>query len=189
MSYTDVANVPTLTQAGYVYSRALVYVVSLADARDRDRYATGLLFISPLGDLVCSYLLLVQRVMLNLAQVPRRPLLLILLTCSTFLTLGLARAPSLPAFNALTFLVGVSTVTPQVLITLAADLAPPARRGTAIAIVFSGLLLGLMVARVLAGIIAQFSGDTTKGDGWRNVYWMAFGVQVRLACCVLLGGR
>lgn len=107
---------------------------------------------------------------------PRRPLLLILLVFSTFLTLGLARVPSLPAFNALTFLVGVSTVTPQVLIPLAADLAPPARRGTAIAIVLSGLLLGLMVARVLAGIIAQFTGH--NGDGWRNVYWMAFGVQV-----------
>lgn len=44
---------------------------------------------------------------------PRRPLLLVLVLCSALLTLGLARAPSLPAFTALTFLVGVFTVTPQ----------------------------------------------------------------------------
>ncbi|KZV85230.1 MFS general substrate transporter [Exidia glandulosa HHB12029] len=140
VSNTQVANVPTLTQAGY---------------------ATGILLISPLGDLV-----------------PRRPLLLLLIVASSLLSLGLARAPSLPAFTALSFLVGVSTVTPQVLIPLAADLAPPPRRATAVGIVFSGLLLGLMVARVLAGIVAQFTGDPAKGDGWRNVYWMAFGVQV-----------
>ncbi|EJD36229.1 MFS general substrate transporter [Auricularia subglabra TFB-10046 SS5] len=135
---TRVANVPTLTQAGY---------------------ASGLLLLSPLGDLV-----------------RRRPLLLVLVSCSTLLTLGLARAPSLAAFSALTFLVGLSSVTPQVLIPLAADLAPPPRRAQAVSIVFSGILLGLMVARVLAGIVAQYTGPGL--DGWRNVYWLAFGVQI-----------
>jgi predicted MFS family arabinose efflux permease len=62
-----------------------------------------------------------------------------------------------------------------VLIPLAADLAPANRRASAISIVMSGLLLGILIARVLAGIIAEFSN-------WRNAYIFAIGVQY-----VLLG--
>ncbi|KZV94828.1 MFS general substrate transporter [Exidia glandulosa HHB12029] len=132
---TEVAQIPTLTQAGY---------------------AVGLVFLTPLGDLV-----------------PRRPLILLLLISSSALSLGLALAPSLKAVSAISFLLGVVTVTPQVLIPLAADLAHPDRRASAVSIVLSGLLLGVLVARVLAGIIAEFTGL----EGWRNVYWMALGVQ------------
>ncbi|EJD54530.1 hypothetical protein AURDEDRAFT_156314 [Auricularia subglabra TFB-10046 SS5] len=135
VSQTEVAIIPTLTQAGY---------------------AAGLVFLTPLGDLV-----------------PRRPLILLLLVSSTFLSLGVALAPSLGAISTLSFLLGAATVTPQVLIPLAADLAPPHKRAGAISIVLSGLLLGILVARVLAGIIGEFTGL----EGWRNVYWMAFGIQ------------
>ncbi|KAL1748346.1 major facilitator superfamily domain-containing protein [Schizophyllum fasciatum] len=116
-------------------------------------YAVGLLLISPLGDLV-----------------RRRQLILALVAISTCLTIGLAVTSSLQVFSALTFLVGFVTVTPQILLPLAADLAPPARRASALALVLAGLLLGVLVARVLAGIIAQFTG-------WRVVYYVAIGVQ------------
>jgi predicted MFS family arabinose efflux permease len=56
------------------------------------------------------------------------------------------------------------------MIPLAADLAPPNRRASAISIVMSGLLLGILIARVLAGIIAEFTS-------WRNAYFMAVGAQ------------
>ncbi|TFK57217.1 MFS general substrate transporter [Heliocybe sulcata] len=132
VSYTEVSNIPTLIQAGY---------------------ATGLLFISPLGDLV-----------------RRRPLILLLVVCSGTLTIGLAITKSLAVFEALSFLVGVFTVTPMVLMPLAADLAPPERKASAISVVLSGLLFGILLARVLAGIIAQFTS-------WRVVYYMAIGAQ------------
>jgi predicted MFS family arabinose efflux permease len=61
----------------------------------------------------------------------------------------------------------------QVLIPLAADLAPPNRRASAMSIVLSGLLLGILAARVLAGIVGQFSN-------WRNTYYMAFSLQLAL---------
>lgn len=68
-------------------------------------------------------------------------------------------------------------MTPQVV--FKADLAPPHRRASAVSIVLSGLLLGILFARVLAGVIAEFSGSDTPGrEGWRNVYWMAFGIQI-----------
>ena len=56
------------------------------------------------------------------------------------------------------------------LIPLAADLSPVARRAQSMAIVLSGLLLGILCARVLAGIVAEFAS-------WRNVYYMAIGTQ------------
>ncbi|KAG6836860.1 hypothetical protein H0H93_002103 [Arthromyces matolae] len=116
-------------------------------------YAVGLLLISPLGDLI-----------------RRRPLLILLLTLSTTLSIGLAVTKSLAAFEALSFLVGMTSVTPQVLLPLAADLAPPERRASAISNVLSGLLFGILIARVLSGVIAEF---TT----WRVVYYLAIGTQ------------
>ena len=117
------------------------------------RYATGLLLISPLGDLV-----------------RRRQLILLLVLVSTTLTIGLAVTSNLRVFEALCFLIGVSSVTPQILMPLAADLARPERRASAISVVLSGLLLGILIARVLAGVIGNF-------NTWRIVYYMAIGVQ------------
>ncbi|KZP00316.1 MFS general substrate transporter [Calocera viscosa TUFC12733] len=130
-----IANVPTLTQAGY---------------------AAGLLLVTPLGDMI-----------------RRRELLLALLFCAACITLGLALTQSLVAFETLSFIAGVVAVTPQVLMPLTVDLAPVERRGTALSIVLSGLLLGILVARVLGGIIAQFSF-------WRNIYWMSMGIHFTL---------
>jgi len=61
-------------------------------------YATGLLFISPLGDLV-----------------KRRPLLLLLCSISASLTVGLAVTRSFVVFKILCYLVGVATMAPQIL--------------------------------------------------------------------------
>lgn len=117
------------------------------------RYAIGLLLISPLGDLI------------------RRRQLLLLLGCMIgAFTLGLALSPSANIFAGLSFLMGIVTVVPQIMIPLAADLAPPERRASAISIVLSGLLLGILFARVLSGIVANFTS-------WRIVYWISFGLQ------------
>ncbi|KAG6828660.1 hypothetical protein H0H92_007129 [Tricholoma furcatifolium] len=117
------------------------------------RYAAGLLLISPLGDLV-----------------RRRQLLLTLTTLCTSLTIGLAVTKSLVAFETISFLVGMFSVAPQILLPLAADLAPPERRASALSVVLSGLLFGVLIARVLAGVIAEFTS-------WRIVYYVAIGPQ------------
>lgn len=122
-------------------------------------YLTGLVLIAPIGDLV-----------------KRRQLILLLIFLTATLTIGLAVSPNFQAFEALSFLVGVFNVVPQVLIPMAVDLAPPERRATAMSIVMSGLLLGVLLARLLAGIIGNFAD-------WHAVYWMACGLQY----CVLIG--
>ncbi|KAF7318589.1 MFS general substrate transporter [Mycena chlorophos] len=134
-------SIPTLLQAGYALRSFLLY-------------ATGILFISPLGDLV-----------------RRRGLILLLVILSTALTIGLAVTSSLVVFEALSFLVGLVTVTPQIMIPLAADLAPPERRASALSVVISGLAFGILIARVIAGIIAEFTS-------WRVVYYFAIGIQL-----------
>ncbi|KAJ8583348.1 MFS general substrate transporter, partial [Rhizopogon salebrosus TDB-379] len=106
-------------------------------------YLVGLLLISPLGDLV-----------------RRRQLMLLLIVPSTAITV----------FEILSFFIGVATVTPQILMPLAADLAPPERRASALSVVLSGLMLGVLIARVLAGVIGNFTS-------WRVVYYMSIGVQ------------
>lgn len=117
-------------------------------------YAFGLLAICPLGDLV-----------------RRRPLLLILVTCSCVLSLALAFIKDVVAFEVVCFFVAISSVTPQVLLPLAGDLAPPHRRAGALSIVLAGLLLGILFARLLAGIIAEFASIPA-------IYFMSFGLQM-----------
>ena len=100
----------------------------------------------------------------------RRQLILLLILTSSCLTIGLAVTNSLVAFEVLTFLTGVASVVPQVLVPLAADIAPMDRKAGAIAIVWAALLFGVLLARVLAGVITNFSS-------YRNVYYMATGLQ------------
>jgi len=53
---------------------------------------------------------------------------------------------------------------------LVGDLAPPHRRAAALSIVASGIMLGVLVARVLSGTITTYVT-------WRGVYWMSLGLQ------------
>lgn len=111
------------------------------------------MLITPLGDLV-----------------KRRQLILLLVFLTASLTIGLAVTPNFITFEVLSFLVGVFTVVPQILVPMAADLARPERRAMAISIVLSRLLFGIILARLLAGIIGNFTN-------WRAVYYMAIGLH------------
>lgn len=53
---------------------------------------------------------------------------------------------------------------------LVGDLAPANRRATALSIVVSGLLLGILIARLLAGVVTEYTS-------WRTIYWLAFALQ------------
>lgn len=53
---------------------------------------------------------------------------------------------------------------------LVGDLAPPHRRAAALSIVVSGLLLGMLIARLLSGILTNYTS-------WRTIYWLSLGLQ------------
>lgn len=116
-------------------------------------YAAGLLLLCPLGDLL-----------------PRRTMVLTLVFFTATLWIGLCVTKSYSAFAAISFIVGFTTVTPQLMLPLVGQLAPAHRRATALSIVVSGLLLGMLVARVLSGVVTNFTS-------WRVVFWIAFGLQ------------
>lgn len=117
------------------------------------RYTAGILFISPLGDIL-----------------RRRPLVLLLGFLSFVLTIATAFTYDFLLFEILSVLTGIVTCVSQVLAPLTADLAPPERRASALAILIAGVMLGMLYARLLAGLVAQFSS-------WRVVYYVASVLQ------------
>ncbi|GAA1034858.1 MULTISPECIES: MFS transporter [Amycolatopsis] len=112
-------------------------------------YAAGILFLVPLGD--------VRR---------RRPLLTVLLAATVAALLLAAVAPSLSMVAAAAALVGGFTVIPQVLVPLAAELAPPEKRASVVAGVQIGLMTGIIGSRVIGGAVGEAAG-------WRAVYLLA----------------
>jgi predicted MFS family arabinose efflux permease len=109
-------------------------------------YAAGLCLIGPLGD-----------------RFARKPLILWLCAALTLSLAAAACAQSLPQLGAASFALGMSASLAQQLIPLAAQLAPPEHRGRVVGTVMSGLLIGLLAGRVVAG----FVGETW---GWRAVF-------------------
>ncbi|KAK4939103.1 hypothetical protein LTR10_020589 [Elasticomyces elasticus] len=138
-----------LAEDFYVTNEQSSYIPTLAQAG----YAAGLLFLCPVGDLI-----------------KRRPFVLWLVWFTATLWIGLCITKSFAAFGAITFITSVTTVTPQLMLPLVGDMAPPHRRSTALSIVVSGMLLGMLMARLLSGVVAQFIG-------WRYIYWISFALQ------------
>jgi MFS family permease len=101
-------------------------------------YGVGLAFVVPLGDLVENRKLIVATLIFNALSL-----------------LGLTLTTSVPAFFAFAFLVGVTTTSVQMIIPLAAHLAPARQRGAVVGNVMSGLLMGLMLSRPTASCLAQ----------------------------------
>ncbi|ELH1434776.1 TPA: MFS transporter, partial [Raoultella ornithinolytica] len=101
-------------------------------------YAVGLLFIVPLGDLVNrKYLVITQ--------------LLLLATALTVAGLSQRWFMFLGAMA----LVGMMAVVVQIVVACTAALAAPAGRGKAVGMVTSGVVLGILLARLTSGVIAD----------------------------------
>jgi predicted MFS family arabinose efflux permease len=109
-------------------------------------YALGLLFIVPLGDLV-------DRRKLAVAQT--------FLSAVALVVVGTAHRAGV-LFGAMIVL-GLLAVVVQVLVAFTATLATPSKRGRAVGIVTSGIVIGILSARFISGVIADLGG-------WRSVY-------------------
>ncbi len=125
-------------------------------------YALGLILLLPLGDLLENRSLTSRT----------------LIVTSGALVLA-AFAPSLPLFLVASVLIGTTSVVAQILIPLAAHLAPEAERGAFIGRVMSGLLLGILLARTLSSLVAA-------AWGWRSVYLISAGLMLVTALVLAL---
>ncbi len=109
-------------------------------------YGLGLILVVPLGDMVDRRRLVATQFLGSVAA------LLVVATASstTVLLAGLAA-------------VGVLAVVVQVLVAYAASLADPAHRGQVVGTVTSGVVIGILLSRTLAGAVTELAG-------WRAVY-------------------
>jgi len=90
-----------------------------------------------------------------------------------------AAAPNFPILLLAVFATGVTASAAQVVVPWASALAEPARRGEIVGTVMSGLLLGILSSRVLAGAVAQLGG-------WRSVLIAAAAIQLAMSVSVYL---
>ncbi|MEC3956827.1 MFS transporter [Nocardia sp. CDC153] len=125
-------------------------------------YLSGLAFLVPLGDFLRRH-----------RMVPA------LLVASVVALVVSAFAPNFPVLFAGVIATGVTASAAQVVVPWASALAHPERRGQVVGTVMSGLLLGILLSRVLAGAVAQLGG-------WRSVLLVAAGLQVVMAISVYL---
>jgi len=126
-------------------------------------YAVGLLFLVPLGDMFERRTMIVSMTLLAAGGM--------LITASS---------QSLSMMILGTALTGLFSVVAQILVPLAATLASPEKRGKVVGTIMSGLLLGILLARTVAGLLAGIGG-------WRTVYWVASVLMVVMALALWRG--
>lgn len=117
-------------------------------------YAVGLLFITPLGDMI-----------------ERKRLILILMLLSTCGLVISASSQNLWMLIIGTAMTGLFSTVAQVLIPFAATLAKPEHRGKIVGTLMSGMLLGILLGRTFAGAISTIAD-------WHYVYWIATGIML-----------
>lgn len=120
-------------------------------------YALGIFLLVPLGDVV-----------------DRRRFIPALMLCSSVALLMSAFAPSFPLLLTASMLVGLTTVSGQLLIPLAGDLADEKDRGRIVGIIVSGVLTGILASRTISGLMADLLG-------WRAIYVAAAVLTALLA--------
>ena len=126
-------------------------------------YAAGLLFLVPLGDMFERRMLIVSMTLLAAGGM--------LITASS---------QSLGMLILGTALTGLFSVVAQILVPLAATLATPDKRGKVVGTIMSGLLLGILLARTVAGLLANLGG-------WRTVFWVASVLMALMAIALWRG--
>jgi predicted MFS family arabinose efflux permease len=126
-------------------------------------YAVGLLFLVPLGDMFERRAMIVS---------------MTLLAAGGMLITASSQSLAMMIFG--TALTGLFSVVAQILVPLAATLASPEKRGKVVGTIMSGLLLGILLARTVAGLLAGIGG-------WRTVYWVASVLMVVMALALWRG--
>lgn len=117
-------------------------------------YGLGLFLLVPLGDLMDRRRLIVGQ----------------------FIVLGVASfaaslAPSAAALVVASLVVGACASVAQQIIPFAASLAPADKRGSTIGAVMAGLLCGILLSRLLSGVVATYAG-------WREMFQLGLPISV-----------
>lgn len=111
-------------------------------------YGVGLFFIIPLGD-----------------KISKKNLILALLSLLVIALMLMTITTRIHEVWFLSILIGILSVSVQVILPLAASLDSMSR-GKTVGTIFSGILIGILAARVLGGFVAEWLG-------WRYIYGLS----------------
>lgn len=129
-------------------------MIGIVPAFNQIALAIGIFCLLPLGDLVSN-----------------RRLTLISVACQTGCVALMAVAPNFILFLSASTLLGFFTIAPYLLPAYASKRVPQDQLGYVTAVLTTGIIIGILIARAGAGIVAeQF--------GWRPVYYIAAGLML-----------
>lgn len=121
-------------------------------------YATGLILVVPLADMVS-----------------RRKIITINMSVAVVCCLAIAYAENLWVIWLASLVLGCNSVVPQMFIPVASHFSKPENKSRNMGIVLTGLLSGVLGARVLSGYIGEMAG-------WRTMFAIA---AVNMAMCLV----
>jgi predicted MFS family arabinose efflux permease len=127
--------------------------IGIVPALNQLALALGILLLLPLGD-----------------RYSNRRLCLIFVGSQTLCMLGMALAEGLALFTLASTLLGFVTIAPYLIPAFASKRVAPERLGQVTALLTAGVLFGILVARVGAGVLAEHAD-------WRLIYWAAFALM------------
>ena len=112
-------------------------------------YGLGVLFLVPLGDLL-----------------ENRKLILSMMVLAVFALLGVAISTQLFFYFSAALLLGVGASTVQIIVPYASHLSPHEKRGAVVGSLMSGLMLGIMLSRPIAGLLTDLVS-------WHAVFYLS----------------
>lgn len=127
--------------------------IGIVPALNQLALAVGILLLLPLGD-----------------RYSNKSLCIAFVSAQALFMLGMALAESFALFTLASTLLGFVTIAPYLIPAFASKRVAPERLGQVTALLTAGVIFGILIARVGAGVVAeQF--------GWRTVYWCAFALM------------
>lgn len=124
-------------------------------------YALGLFLIVPLGDML-----------------KRKKLILADFLFIIIALLGAAFARSPLQLKIASFFIGLTSVVPQIMVPMAAQLSTDEKRGATIGTVMTGMFVGILGSRTLSGFVGAHLG-------WQAMFLIAAGIMVLLALALI----
>lgn len=125
-------------------------------------YALGLLFCVPLGD-----------------KLERRSQILVMTGCAVAALGAAALSMNITMLKITGFVIGFTSIVPQLILPMAASLAEPHKRGKVIGVIMSGLLIGILLSRTISGFVGQHLG-------WRAMFWIAAALSVGMMMVMMV---
>lgn len=132
-------------------------MIGIVPAMNQIALAIGIFLLLPLGDLSSN-----------------KRLTAIFVAAQTASIAAMAFAPGFTIFLLGSTVLGFFTIAPYLLPTYASKRVPPERLGYVTALLTTGIILGILLARVGAGVVAEYLG-------WRTIYYIAAALMLTVS--------